>query len=474
MGTKSRPILPTEKGKLIENISVVGLGKLGLCVAACLANKGYNVFGVDTDSNKVHLINKGLTPTYEPRLAELLKSCGNRLTATGDYMSAIRTSNITFVIVNTPSNSDGSYSVNQLISASKEIGHAIKEKNGFHVVAITSTVLPGTTDNVVKSILEKTSGKKCGTDFGLCYNPEFIALGSVIRDFQNPDMVLIGESDPKSGELLSKIYREICENNPKIARMSIINAELTKIALNSYVTIKISFGNTLAEICEHLPGGNVDVVTSALGLDQRIGPKYIKGGLGFGGPCFPRDNKAFSFFAKQLRCHAKLADASDLVNERQVSRIVEIVEKEVKSDGKIAVLGLTYKPDTNIVEASQAIDLAQTFAEKGHSVMVYDPLGIRNAKELLGDKVKYAKSSQECLQDAQVCIIATPWSEFMKLSPEDFTKCDLIVIIDCWRILNKDQFDGKIKYIGIGLGGEKALEKRGRNKYSIKTEANFG
>jgi len=337
----------------------------------------------------------------------------------------------------------------------------MKGKDDFHMVVVTSTVLPGTTENVIKPILEEASGAKCGIDFGLCYNPEFIALGSVIRDFLNPDFVLIGESDPKSGELLSEIYTKICENKPRIARMNIANAELTKIALNSYVTMKISFANTLAEICERLPGGNVDVVTSALGLDQRIGPKYIKGGLGFGGPCFPRDNKAFSFFAKQLSCNAKLAEASDLVNEKQVKRIVEIVEKEIESDGKIAVLGLTYKPDTNIVEASQAIDIARALAERGYSVTIYDPLGIKNAKELLGNKVEYSKSSQHCLKDAQICIIATPWDEFKKLSPEDFnTKRGPIVIIDCWRILNRDRFKKKARYIGIGLGREAEHPKR--------------
>jgi UDPglucose 6-dehydrogenase len=438
----------------IKRISVVGLGKLGLCMAACLANKGYRVFGVDIDSRKVHLINNGIVPIYEPRLTEILSACRGRLTATQDYESAIKSSDVTFIVVNTPSNPDGSYSSEQLVPTSKEIGRAIKAKDGFHVIAVTSTVLPRTTSNIVKPILEETSGKKCGIDFGLCYNPEFIALGSLIHDFLNPDFVLIGESDPQSGELLSEIYSKICENNPKIARMNIINAELTKIALNSYVTMKISFANTLVEICEHLPDGDVDVVTSALGLDHRIGPKYIKGGLGFGGPCFPRDNKAFSFFAKQLGCNARLAEASDLVNENQINRIVEIVETEVESEEKIAILGLTYKPDTNIVEASQAIDIARALAERGYSVMVYDPLGIGNAKEVLGDKVEYYKSSEDCLKDAQICIIATPWNEFKKLSPEDFKKRDSTIIIDCWRILNRNRFRQKVRYIGMGLGRE--------------------
>lgn len=442
-----------DKPLIIERISVVGLGKLGLCIAACLAYKGYHVLGIDIDPRKVDSINRGVAPIYEPGLSRILSTCRDRLIATHDYSYAIKNSDITFIVVNTPSNPDGSYSSEQLISASREIGHAIKGTDTFHIVAVISTVLPSTTDKVVKPILEETSGKRCGTDFGLCYNPEFIAIGSVIRDFLNPDFVLIGESDTKSGEALSNIYKKICENDPKTVRMSIINAELTKIALNSYVTMKISFANTLAEICERLQGGDIDVVTSALGLDKRIGSKYIKGGLGFGGPCFPRDNKAFSFFAKRIGCRARLAEACDQVNEDQVERIIQTVEGKLNDNGKIAILGLTYKTNTNIVEASQAIDIAKALRECGHSISVYDPLGIPNAKDILGGKVEYTNSVGECIASADVCIIATPWDEFKKLGPEDFaTKVDRPVIIDCWRILDRNHFGERTEYVGIGQG----------------------
>lgn len=433
-----------------ETVSVVGLGKLGLCVAACLAHSGYNVIGVDIDQKKISSINEGIAPTYEPRLAEMLKNCRDHLTSTYDYNYAIKNSEITFIIVNTPSNPDGSYSTKQLISAVNEIGHSIKGKDNFHVVAVVSTVLPGTINNEVKQILEKNSEKRCGMDFGLCYNPEFIALGSVIHDFLNPDFVLIGESDTKSGELLSRVYKKICENDPKIVRMGNTNAELTKIALNSYITMKISFANTLAEICERLPSGDVDVVTSTLGLDKRIGNKYIKGGLGFGGPCFPRDNKAFSYLAKQVNCKARLAEASDQVNENQVKRIEQIVESKLNGKGKIAILGLAYKPNTNVVEASQAIDIAKALVRDGYSISVYDPLGTDNAKVLLGNEVKYASSIMECITDVDLCIVATPLEEFKKINDECFAKVGKPIIIDCWRILDRNHFDEKT-YVGIGL-----------------------
>ena len=191
----------------MDGISIIGIGKLGLCVAACLAASGYRVIGVDKDPVTIKAVNQGQSPIYEPGLAELMQGLSARFFATDDYKYAIENSDITFMVVPTPSEKDGGFSTRYVEAASKEIAANLKNKPGFHLVVLTSTVLPGDTDNVVKHLLEEVSGKKCGVDFGLCYSPEFIALGSVIRDFTNPDVVLIGESDPRSGDLLSKIYR---------------------------------------------------------------------------------------------------------------------------------------------------------------------------------------------------------------------------------------------------------------------------
>jgi UDPglucose 6-dehydrogenase len=440
-----------EKTENVEKVSLVGLGKLGLCIATCLAHKGYRVFGVDIDPQKISLVNRGICPISEPLLPEMLKACNNRLTATNEYDYAIKNSDVTFIVVATPSNPDGSYSLEQIIPAAEEIGRALKDKDGFHVVDVISTVIPGSISTVVQPILEEHSGKKCGVGFGLCYNPEFIALGSVIKGFLNPDFVLIGESDAKSGEIIARIHKKTCDNNPPIFRMNHFNAELAKIALNSYITMKISFANTLAEICERMPDGDVNSVTSALGLDKRIGPKYLKGALGFGGPCFPRDNKAFSFFARQVGCQAELAEASDRVNDRQVGRIVRIVKQKIGNKGRIAVLGLTYKPNTNIVEESQPLHIAKALAESGYSVTVYDPMGMDNAKKSLGNKVEYATSVIECTANAHLCIIATPWDEFNKLDPEDFTaETSKPTVIDCWGVLDQDRFSREMEYIRIG------------------------
>jgi len=437
----------------MERISVAGIGRLGLCVATCFAYKGCCVIGVDADRRRIELANRGIVNNFEPRLSEMLQASKDRLIATHDYHHAVKNTDVTFIVVNTPSNEVGGYSLEHVEASCAEIGKVLREKHGFHLVVLTSTVLPGSTEGVVKPLLEKTSGKKCGVHFGLCYNPEFIAMGSVLHDFLNPDLVLIGESDKYSGELLSKMYEKVCDNTPRIVRMSIINAEITKIAINSYVTTKISFANTIAQIAERVRGADVDTITSAMGLDHRIGPYYLKGGLGYGGPCFPRDNIAFSYFARKVGTEAKLASVADEVNRDQAKRIGEVLAKRVKRGTKVAVLGLTYKPNTDIVECSQAIDIIRALLREGAAITVYDPKGMNNARRVLDDKVRYASSVRECVKEAEVCVIATPWSEFSKLDPEDFgNPTEGFFILDCWRLLDQAKFSKVTEYVSLGRG----------------------
>ena len=254
MKTRSQP-------QIVKSISVVGLGKLGLCMAACFAEKGYKVKGVDIDKNRVDLINKGKNPIQETGLTRLINKCNGNLEATTNYRDAILNSQVAFIVVATPSDADGSFSNEHLETALRQIGSVLKEKDDYLLVVITSTVMPGTTEHVAKFSLEETSGKKCGEDFGLVYNPEFIALGSVIHDFLNPDFILIGQMNNKDGEILEGVYKNICENTPRFARMSSINAEITKISLNCYVTMKITYANSLAAICEKVEGANAEVIT---------------------------------------------------------------------------------------------------------------------------------------------------------------------------------------------------------------------
>ena len=301
-------------------------------------------------------------------------------------------SDASFVIVPTPSDSTGFFSNRFVLQAMESLGKALRNKTGYHMVVITSTVMPGTTGSEIKAALEAASGRKVGPDLGLCYNPEFIALGSVVRDMLFPDSILIGESDAKAGDMLQTIYLQMCENKPPVQRMNFINAELTKISVNTYVTTKISYANMLADICDRLPGADVDAVTKALGADTRIGPKYLKGAMGYGGPCFPRDNVAFAALARKIGARADVAEATDRINNYQVDRLTALVGKFAKAGTRIAILGLSYKPQTPVVEESHSVKLAAKLADAGYVVVVHDPLAQDTGLAVLGDKVVGASS----------------------------------------------------------------------------------
>ena len=255
------------------NVSVVGLGKLGLCTAACFASKGHRVIGVEKNDNFVEKLQSRCCPIDETGLEGLLEKCWDNLAVTTDISIAVRDSDITLIIVPTPSKSDGRFTNKYVEAVLKSIGPELKDKDTFHVIDVVSTVMPGSCDKIFKPLLEELSGRVCGKDFGLVYNPEFIALGSVVRDFLNPDMVLIGASDERSAAIIKELYASTCDSSPEIVCMSLVNAEITKLSLNCFVTMKISYANELASICEKVPVADVDVVTNAIGAYSRVGKK---------------------------------------------------------------------------------------------------------------------------------------------------------------------------------------------------------
>jgi len=436
-------------------LSIVGLGKLGGPMAAVIAHKGHTVVGVDINPAYVTAINQGRAPVNEPGLADLVRANRDRLSATDDYEQAVLATEATFIIVPTPSAPDGTFSVRFVLSAAKKIGAALRKKVGWHLVVLSSTVMPGTTGGSLLPALEAASGKQCGVDFGLCYNPEFIALGSVIHDMLSPDIILIGESDERSGEILEKLYTGVCDNHPRIQRMNFVNAELTKLSINTFVTTKISYANTLAQVCETLPGADVDVVTAAIGCDSRIGRKYLKGAVGYGGPCFPRDNVAFSALARANGVPALLAEATDAVNRRQVPRLAEMVLARLPEGGTAGILGLSYKPDTEVIEESQGIGLARQLLASGVNLAVYDPAAMENAKAVLKGRVTFAKSAAECAALADVVAIVTPWAEFKELK---LTGKGSPAILDCWGILDASAPAAAYSRVGVGLPAAVAKE----------------
>ena len=437
-----------------KTVSVIGLGKLGACLAAGLASKDLEVIGVDVHQDVVEAVNRGQAPVQEPGLQDVMTAHRARLHATRSYREAVRRSSITFVLVPTPSDRRGGFSLRYVLPAIRRIGRALATKPDYHVVVVVSTVLPGALRADIIPALETASGKRCGVDLGVCYSPEFVALGSVLRDLLRPDFVLIGESDIRAGDQLAACLRVLCGINTPMARMNLVNAELTKLAVNSYVTMKISFANLLATLCEQLPEGDIDTVTRGLGLDARIGPKYLKGALGYGGPCFPRDNRAMALLAKQLGCDETLPLATHRFNEAQPQRLLETLRRHVAPASTIAVLGLAYKPHTPVIEASQGLALARLLTEEGYAVTVYDPLALEQARTVLGGTATYASSVRAAICQADAVIVTNPLEEVVALSSEEFPdRGKPIVVLDCWRLLQHRLVDPKrFLYLAVGLG----------------------
>ena len=416
-------------------ISVVGLGKLGAPWVAVLASKGFEVIGVDRIAAQVAALQSRRAPVVEPGLQELLERASARIDATMEIQRAVSQSEATFIVVPTPSASDGRFSSAHVISAVREIGAALRNKDGYHLVVITSTVMPGSTAGPIRQALEMSSGRFVGESLGLCYNPEFIALGSVIRDMLQPDFVLIGESDERAGELLASVYGRVCDNRPDIRRMSLTNAEITKIAVNSFITTKISFANMVSDICDQIADADAATVLSAVGCDTRIGGKYLAPALGYGGPCFPRDNAAFAVMAQDAGARADLAEAADTINRRQVDRVVGLVRGLMPS-GVVGVLGLSYKPHTAVIEESQSVAIASQLAAEGYRVIAYDPQASDAARSVFGTKIELAADAASCVREADLLIIATPWPAFKDIPLETLRRpTSRLMVIDCWRIL---------------------------------------
>lgn len=430
-------------------VSVFGLGKLGLPLAATIASKGNQVLGVDVNQEVVDFLNHGTTKLKEPGLLDLLKRFKRNIKGMFEVKDAISNSDITFIITPTPSQANGQFSLKHVTKVVIEIAKALKVRGEYHLVILVSTVMPGSTDKI-KKILENGSGKICGKDFGLCYNPEFIALGSVIYNLLNPDFILIGESDKRAGDILEKFYKKYCNNKPKIARMNFVNAEITKISLNTYVTTKISYANMLSGICEKIPGGNVDVVTSALGLDSRIGSKYLKGGPSYGGPCFPRDNVAFISLAKGLKVSSDIAQATHRTNIKQIEKLSKKVLQYCNLHKRVAILGLSYKPFTDVIDESAGLLLAKALKEKKIKLYLHDPLALQNAEKILGNSAKYFKNLKDCIRASDILVITTNWPEYKNIN-DSLKDSDPKIIIDPWRILYLSRFGKKVKYIPLGV-----------------------
>lgn len=417
--------------------SVFGLGKLGSPMAAVLAARGFSTIGYDLNPGPVAALAAGIAPVREPGLQATIDAGRSRLRATQNVSEAVLASDISFIIVPTPSRPDAMFSNTYVLECVRSLGEALRGKIDYHNVVITSTVMPGSMSGEIRTALEEASGRTVGQDVGLCYHPEFVALGSVIQDMLRPDMVLIGESDDQAGDLLEAVSRQTVENTPEVHRMTWVNAELAKIAINTFVTTKISYANMIAELCDYLPDADANVVTSAVGADSRIGRKYLMGAVGYGGPCFPRDNKAFAALGRSLGANTVLAEATDAVNDHQVHRLRGAVDARASANATVAVLGMAYKPATEVIEASQGVMLASVLANDGYRVLIADPQAGGNAAAELGSQVEVT-TAEDAVARADVVVITTPWPEFVTISVDLFRRpTGRVTVIDPWRLFNE-------------------------------------
>lgn len=453
--------LPEKQGRIrlkMFNICVFGLGYVGLTVSVCFAIRGFQVLCGDIIEEKVEQINKGEVNFYEPMLNELLAKAirNRRIKATTDLEGMLAESDFSFICVGTPNKPDGSIDLSQVKNACRYIGGGLGKRNKYHVVVVKSTVVPGTTQNMVKSIIEEYSGLRVGKDFGLTVNPEFLQEGSAINDMLHPDRIIIGEYDKQSGNALENLYKSFYYGKcPQILRMNLSSAEVIKYASNAFLAMKISFINEIASLCERLPEVDVVKVAEGIGLDSRIGTRFLRAGLGFGGSCFPKDVKALIDFAATVGSESLILKSILSVNEKQPLKAVEFAKELVGSlkDKTIALLGLSFKPNTSDMREAPSLKIIDKLKGEGAKIKVYDPAALGEAKKLLGSKVIYAVSPIDAIKNAECCIIVTEWDEFKKLTPEDFlNNMRYPAIVDGRRIYDPKIFSGKTRFKAVGLG----------------------
>ena len=443
-------------------VSIIGAGYVGLVTGACLAEKGHTVLCVDMDPRKVEKINGGVSPIYEVGLEEILRrNAGKTLRATTDLHASIIDSDITLIAVGTPF--DGKQiDLGQVKGVSEQIGRSLKEKAGYHVVVVKSTVVPGTTDDVVLPLLEEASGKIAGRDFGVGMNPEFLTEGQAVTDFMDPDRIVLGANDERAMSLLDRLYDGF-SGTPKLKTNS-KTAEMIKYASNSMLATQISFANEFANLCSAL--GNVDVVDVMKGIHlsnylRPIGKdgnrvqapisSFLEAGCGFGGSCLPKDVKALISHGEKAGSPMPLLSAVMETNLGQFEKVVRLVRKHFPSlkDVRVTVLGLSFKPDTDDMRESPAIPIIRLFAKEGAKITAHDPVAIPLGRQILEtDGVEFQEDLPSAVNNAQAIVLVTRWDRYLDVPGLVARMNPQAVFVDGRRMLDKKSF---ARYEGIGL-----------------------
>ncbi|MGH8019524.1 MAG: UDP-glucose dehydrogenase family protein [Opitutaceae bacterium] len=448
-------------------VSVIGTGYVGLVSGVCLAEKGHEVVCVDLDPGKVERINRADPPIHERGLDELLKkNAGTHLRATTDLATAVRESDLSLIAVGTPFKGD-EIDLRYIRQAAADIGHALRDKAGYHVVIIKSTVVPGTTENVVLPELERASGKKAGVDFGVGMNPEFLREGEAIEDFMSPDRIVLGGIDERTTDALAELYSVF----PDVAKIRTTprTAEMIKYTANSLLATMISFSNEIGNLAAALGGIDVVEVMQGVHLDKRLTPiladgrrvtpgftTYLEAGCGFGGSCFPKDVKALIAHGEKAGSSMRLLASVVAVNEKQPAKIIELIKKHHPSLAglDVSVLGAAFKPGTDDIRESPALPVIESLLAGDARVTVFDPIAIDALKAAYpSQNINYATELGTAVASAGVIVIMTRWNEFKQVPALIAGRDPQPLVVDGRRMLQKTSV---ARYEGIGLAAAPA------------------
>ena len=435
----------------MASIAVVGTGYVGLCTGLVFAEHGHEVTFVDVDPRKLQAVEEGRAHFYEPGVDEMLQRLRGRFRATGDLKEAVRASEFTFLCVGTPQGADGAIDLSYVRKAAADVGAALAGgARAGHVVVTKSTVVPGTAETVVLPAVEAASGLREGEGFFVASNPEFLKEGTAMKDALQPDRVVVGARSPATAERVMSLYAKF--DAPKIV-VNLKTAEMIKYAANAFLATKIAFSNEMANVCERIGVDWYDVV-QGIGPDPRIGPLFLRAGVGFGGSCFPKDVAAIAHVARESGVPSGILDAVLQNNEEQSRIAVRMLEEELgELRGKrIALLGLAFKADTDDVRETRALPLWRALRDAGADVVAYDPRGGQNFLTL-APEARLAPSLDEALSGADAAVVQTEWEEFRKL---DLARAKMLlkqpVVVDGRRTFAPDAMRAAgIRYRAIGL-----------------------
>ena len=432
-------------------IGVVGLGFVGLSLTSVLSSKGYDTVGIDINKDKCKKISKGISPFFEPELEKILKNGLKKKLKINNDFSLINNCDFLFVTVGTPQNTNGSIDLSIIKKAISTIGESLKKNKKKPIIFVKSTVTPGTMKKIILPILEKKSNKKAGKDFGLISNPEFLQESNAIKDTKFPHVVVLGGYQTKFMKKAKIFFMKLHPNVPIIITNH-ETAEMIKYANNSFLATKISFINQLSNICQNVPGANIDDIAKTIGLDPRIGKLFLNAGPGYGGSCLPKDMKALINFAEKIGVRPTFLNEVEKTNQNQCINIISLIERKIGNVNKkrITVLGTSFKPETDDVRDSISIKLIKKLVEKGARITIHDPKAIENTRKIFLKKIEYKKSIIDSLAKSQCAIIMTQWKEYSKITNSTIRKMNRKIIIDSRRVLVEKDIDADYQAIGIG------------------------